>query len=495
MIKTFLQSYKPALTVLLFGSVISLNAQFQESQKIVGDLRESRAEFGTSVDFNDDFVVVGASRESIASGAVYIHKTVGNNIEFHQKLTAFDAAEGAEYGGIVKFVGDYLVVASGRANIEEVSMAGALYFYELDTNGQWIFNKKLNASDYQNTGLLGANPTCLDVEGNTLVVGAMANDNWIGAVYVFGIVNDEWTEIQKIESPDGMEFGNFGIGVSISDNYLIIGASGANNNQGKAYIFSKNEDNGLWEFEHDVNASDAQNNTYFGTSVSIHGNQFVIGAYAEQSASSDVPAAYVFEKNTSGQWNEIQRIGSHSASEDTYFGWHCEMSENLMFISAPHVYGTEDSRVNTYKRNENGLWEEYFTVIPSDNFNAFFGWHFAYHGDKLLVGAPRNDFDVNNENEMGDAGAAFMFKHTTLGMEEIIWNQNVVSIYPNPADNELNIVSKEEIKSVEIFNLSGQKLISTKNKTANVSHLPKGTYVVKTTTISGKVSTQKFIKK
>lgn len=495
MIKTFLQSYKPALTAFLFGSVISLNAQFQETQKIVGDFRESRAEFGTSVDFNEDFIAVGASRESIAAGAVYIYKTEGENIEFYQKLTAFDATEMAEFGGIVKFVGDYLVVASGRANIEEASMAGAIYIYELNTNGEWIFNAKLNASDYQNTGLLGANPTCLDADGNTLVVGAMAQDNWTGAVYVFEIVDNEWTETQKIEVPDATTNGNFGIGVSIFEDYLIIGASGADNGKGKAYIYKKNDESGLWEYEHDVTASDAQNNTYFGTSVSIYGNQFVVGAYAEQSASSDVPAAYVFEKNLSGQWNEVQRLGSHDASEDTYFGWNCKMSENLLFISAPHVFGIEDSRVITYKRNDNGLWEEHFTVIPSDNYNAFFGWHFAYHGDKLLVGAPRNDFDENGENEMSDAGAAFMFKQTTMGMEEVIWNQNMISIYPNPAENELNILSKESIIRVEIFSLSGQKLISAQNKTTNVSSLPKGTYIVKVTTANGNVNTQKFIKK
>ena len=244
-----------------------------------------------------------------------------------------------------------------------------------------------------------------------------------------------------------------------------------------------------------MTASDAQNNTYFGTSVSIDGNQFVVGAYAEQTMSSDVPAAYIYEKNDSEQWNEVQRIGSHESTEDTYFGWHCEMKGNMLFVAAPHVFGTEESRVNVYKRNENGLWDEFFTVTPSDNFNAFFGWHFAYHGDRLVVGAPRNDVDENGENEMNDAGAAFMFKQTTMGMEEMNWNQNSIAIYPNPVENQLNVQSKEEIKSVEIFNLSGQKLISTQNKTANVSSLSKGTYVVKTTTISGKVNTQKFIKK
>lgn len=495
MIKTFLHFNKPILTTLFFGIIINLNAQFAEQAKIVGDFRESRAEFGTSVDFNDDFIVVGASRETIATGAVYVYKTEGDEITFHQKLTAFDAHEMAEYGGIVKFVGNYLVVAAGRTNIEDVSMAGALYIYELDTNGVWVFHTKLIASDYQSIALLGANPTCLDTYENTIAVGAMGEANWKGAVYIFENDGGVWTETQKVEVPDGVQIGNFGIGVSISENYLIVGASGANDNQGKAYVFKKNEDSGLWEYEHDVTASDAQSNTYFGTSVSIDGNQFVVGAYAEGSMSSDVPAAYIFEQNISGDWNEVQRIGSHESSEDTYFGWNCEMKGDMLFVAAPHVFGTEDSRVNIYKRNENGLWDEHFTVIPSDNFNAFFGWHFAYHGDRLLVGAPRNDFDENGGDEVNDAGAAFMFKQTTMGMEEVVWNQNAISVYPNPAENQLNIVSKEEIKLVEIFSLSGQKISSTKQNVVNVSFLPKGAYVIKVSNVNGKVYTEKFIKK
>lgn len=492
--KKFLQPFKTHLTLLFFGMMFTGNAQFEEQAKLVGDFRESRAEFGTSVDFNDDYVAVGASRETFASGAVYIYKTQNENMEFHQKLTAFDAADGGEFGGIVRFMDDYLVVASGRANVEEAWMAGALYIYKLDSNDEWTFHAKLVASDYQDTALLGANPTCLDTNGNVLAVGAMAYNNWTGAVYIFENNDGVWTETQKVEVPEGAQNENFGIGVSISDNYLIVGASGANNNQGKAYIFRKNENN-VWELEQDVMASDAQNNTYFGTSVSVDGNQFVVGAYAEGSMSSDVPAVYVFEQNISGEWSEVQRIGSHESSEDTYFGWHCEMKGDMLFVSAPHVFGMEESRVNVYKKNEDGRWDEFSTVTPSDNFNAFFGWHFAYHGDKLLVGAPRNDFDENGENEMNDAGAAFMFTQTNLGFEEMNANQNTISVYPNPVENQLNIASKEEIKAIEIYNLSGQKISYTKQNSVNVSHLPKGTYVVKVTTTSGKLNTQKFVKK
>lgn len=491
--RKILQTFKTIFTLLFLGMMITGNAQFEEQEKLVGDLRESRAEFGTSVDFNDNFIAVGASRETIASGAVYVYRTEGDNIEFHQRLTAFDAAEGAEFGGIVRFMDDYLVVASGRSNIEDAFMAGSLYIYKLDTNNEWTFHTKLIASDYQSTALLGANPTSLDTYENILAVGAMAHDSWTGAVYIFENNEGAWTETQKIEVPDAVLNGNFGIGVSISKNYLIVGASGANNGRGKAYIFQKNEENGLWEFEHDVVASDAQNNTYFGTSVSVDENQFVVGAYAEQSMSSDVPAAYIFERDMSGQWNQVQRIGSHEAGEDTYFGWHCEMVGDMLFVAAPHVFGVEESRVNVYKKTEEGLWEEFFTVTPSDNVNAFFGWHFAYHGNRLLVGAPRNDFDENGQNEMGDAGAAFMFKQTTLGMEEITF-QNAITVYPNPVKNQLTVVSKEDIKSIEIFNISGQKVGSAQNKTANVSTLPKGNYFIKIKMSSGNTKTLKFIK-
>lgn len=82
----------------------------------------------------------------------------------------------------------------------------------------------------------------------------------------------------------------------------------------------------------------------------------------------------------------------------------------------------------------------------------------------------------------------------SVGDPELIAG-STVSIYPNPATDVVNIASKEDITSVEIIGLSGQKLITSNEKQINVSHLNKGIYIVKITTVNGKTETKKLIKK
>ena len=82
-------------------------------------MRKDYAEFGSAVDIMNNIAVVGASREDTASGAAYIYeKDEFGNWDLIQSMQAFDSNPMAEYGGGIKISEDYLVVASGRADIE-----------------------------------------------------------------------------------------------------------------------------------------------------------------------------------------------------------------------------------------------------------------------------------------------------------------------------------------------------------------------------------------
>jgi hypothetical protein len=73
---------------------------------------------------------------------------------------------------------------------------------------------------------------------------------------------------------------------------------------------------------------------------------------------------------------------------------------------------------------------------------------------------------------------------------------SALAYYPNPVKNMLNIVSKKEMESVEIFNLSGQKVMNAKisNGKINVSTLPKGIYVFRLKLQDGQTENLKVIK-
>lgn len=68
------------------------------------------------------------------------------------------------------------------------------------------------------------------------------------------------------------------------------------------------------------------------------------------------------------------------------------------------------------------------------------------------------------------------------------------SVYPNPANDVLNIQTNETIKQVIIYNMQGRKLIQDASSVLNIASLSSGIYLVELQTTNG-TSSVKFIKK
>lgn len=145
--------------------------------------------------------------------------------------------------------------------------------------------------------------------------------------------------------------------------------------------------------------------------------------------------------------------------------------------------------VNSSKKYWIGL-----SAKSSNNTNVFWG---ITSGNSVGNPAAQNNNGVwgiwNNDYDglytwYGDCGPV-------LGVDD---NELIkLSVYPNPANNMLNLESAQNIESVTLFNLLGQKLLSkdVNNTSAelNISNLQVGTYILQTT-IEGQVNTQKIIK-
>ncbi len=67
------------------------------------------------------------------------------------------------------------------------------------------------------------------------------------------------------------------------------------------------------------------------------------------------------------------------------------------------------------------------------------------------------------------------------------------SLYPNPTSDILNIETENELKSVEIYSLQGQKVLSANSNKISVSNLASGLFLVQVTDIDDIKATQKLI--
>ena len=70
-----------------------------------------------------------------------------------------------------------------------------------------------------------------------------------------------------------------------------------------------------------------------------------------------------------------------------------------------------------------------------------------------------------------------------------------IKLYPNPASTILNVGGEFAFAKAELFNLQGQLMSTSTSKEINVSSLKTGMYLIRVTSQSGSIATERFIKK
>jgi hypothetical protein len=129
--------------------------------------------------------------------------------------------------------------------------------------------------------------------------------------------------------------------------------------------------------------------------------------------------------------------------------------------------------------------------------------HLTTINDPLL--APKND--TTNWVIVGTVGDlldltnsiyvdSIVFDNTPgLATADFGYANNTISLYPNPAQEVLNVSSSNKISKIEVYDLLGRKVASNNNASdVNVAALGKGAYIVKVAQENGSVIAKQFIK-
>ncbi|MCB0855471.1 MAG: T9SS type A sorting domain-containing protein [Bacteroidetes bacterium] len=322
-----------------------------------------------------------------------------------------------------------------------------LHFILIDLTAQtWTEIQKIVSSDRGAHDQFGVS---VSINNQTAIVGAWKEDhdtiglnkiNHAGAAYIFERdTTGYWNEAQKLIASDRSEIASFGYSVAIDQDYLIIGARGESKNvvggdsingAGAAYIFRKNQ-TGKWTQIQKLVASDRGKFDFFGSSVAIHNSYLIIGAYWEdhnpfgQDTKSEAGAAYIFERDSTGYWTEVQKIVPLDREVYDQFGFSVSIEGNTAIVGA---YTKTDSiggipvfsagAVYIFERNSLGEWVENQKVTASDKANSdYFGTSVAISGNTILVGA-YGENDVPGGNDVDNRGAAYFLEKNNLGQWE-----------------------------------------------------------------------------
>ena len=172
------------------------------------------------------------------SGSAYVFERAGGVWTRVAKLTASDGAPGDSFGWSVAIDDDTLII--GAHYDDDLGWnAGSAYVFER-VGGVWTQVAKLIASDGAAFDDFGSS---VSTHGDTAIVGAADDDDLgedSGSVYIFEKVNNVWTQVAKLTSPDGAPSDYLGRAVSINDDKVIAGAIGDDDlgsSSGSAYVF------------------------------------------------------------------------------------------------------------------------------------------------------------------------------------------------------------------------------------------------------------------
>jgi hypothetical protein len=383
---------------------------WEEKAKLTASDGTASDRFGWSVSVSGNVAIAGAYQKqkgvNAKQGSAYLYEKNISTGVWEQKtiLTASDGAASDQLGWAVSVSGNVAIVSAWGDD----SSTGSAYLYQKnDSTGLWEAKQKLTSSDRAVNDQFGRS---LSLSGDVAIVSAYLDDDRgdsSGSAYVYQKNSSTglWEQKQKLTASDGVANDRFGSSVSVSGDVAIIGAYQDDSSKGSAYLYEKNGSSGLWERKQKLTASDGAASDLFGWSASVSGNVAIIGAYVKDSSKG---AAYLYEKNdSSGVWEQKQKLTASDGAANDQFGYSVSVSGNVAIVSAllDDDMGSDSGAAYLYQKNSStGLWEEKQKLTasdgaPSDNF----GVSVSVSGNVVIVGASFDD-------DMGyNSGSAYAF--------------------------------------------------------------------------------------
>lgn len=316
-------------------------SRWVKEQKLTASDATKEDNFGLETSISGEVALVAAPNQDCAlgqnCGAVYVYRYDGNIWVEEQKLTASDLGEFDYFGRSVSIYNNLLVVASLGGSCNSDTTCGAVYVFRYNGT-RWIEEQKLTRSKFIEDDTFG---TSVSIYDTTIIVGAHGDicttGLWFcGSAFIYRYDGTNWIEEQKLTASDARHYNFFGNSVSIYNNLAVVGSKGnmcsLRQDCGAVYVYLFTGSH--WIEMQKLTASDAAAADWFGTSVSITNNTIVVGASGDRCDDGYIcGSAYIFQiPNTS--WIQTRKITASDALARDYFGSPVSIGEEFVAIGA-----------------------------------------------------------------------------------------------------------------------------------------------------------------
>ncbi|MCC6409351.1 MAG: FG-GAP repeat protein [Planctomycetes bacterium] len=196
--------------------------------------------------------------------------------------------------------------------------------------------------------------------------------------------------VQKLVDPIGGFAEHFGDRFVLAGDELFAGAPNHDGPFGvqQGAVLRWVRSGGTWTLTETIHANQNTSNTQFGWGVALAGDHLLVGAYADNDAGTIAGAVHAFERGPSGFVYHQKLVGS-SASAFEYAGYAVAADRDWVVIGATDLGDAFDLGKVWVFRFENGAWIEKQELAPGDPTVArHFGEAVDIDDDRIVVGAP-----------------------------------------------------------------------------------------------------------
>jgi len=323
--------------------------------------------FGSSVAIFENYAVVGApfhdTNGNSNQGKAYIFKY--NGVEWVEEaiLTASDGIVDHEFGSSVAIFGDFALIGSPKfATAGAGQNIGKVYVFH-KVNGAWVEESTISASDAISDDLFGCR---ISMSGDNVIITADGTTE-IWKAYIYERSGSVWTEVAILEEIGPSFFGACVTSVSMHENYVVIGY------QGTVDVYKKESNN--WNYQTTLSGSNPIFTGGFGNSVSIYGDNIIVGDLTNKS--------YIYH-NDNDTWTEVLELNTGS----------------IVAISAKIALAGPLSDNVTLYESQNSSWKSEAKLKNCDAIAGdFFGQTSAIYGRQIIIGA--YDYPTNSQPSRG----------------------------------------------------------------------------------------------
>ena len=261
---------------------------------------------------------------------------------------------------------------------------------------------KLTADDGESGDWFGRR---VSISGKYVIAGALHDNDDRGSAYIFERSAADWIQQAKLTASSPAAGDQFGCSVSISGDNAIVGADRNDYNgpwSGAAYVFERT--NAGWIQQAMLVPSDGRVGDRFGCAVSISGNYAIVGAYWDDDNGTSSGSAYIFRKEAS-VWVQEAKLTASDGAKDDWFGYAVSISGNYAIVGSAldDDNGIDRGSVYVFRRSGSS-WDQQAKLLAGDgDAGDEFGGSVCIEGNSAVIGA------IGDDDAGEDSGAAYMF--------------------------------------------------------------------------------------